>query len=259
MTSSSNLTSDSSGAELRLIPEFDGAGDQSIVEWLEKLELVCDLRGVTKIENVIPLRLSGGAFAVYQQLSPSDKKDVGALKAALITSFGLDSFSAYEKFVSRRLKSGESVDILLADLRKLAASFGGLPDKALVCAFVAALPENVRQLLRAGSRMDSLDLQQLLGRARAVMADDDVIACAAQLKNNKVGAASRRKDPKPGAPMGLRCWRCGGPHTLKDCKCPIICWSCGGQGHRSTECGSSGSQGKGQGGTCAPAVSPQSQ
>ena len=28
---------------LKLIPEYDGSGARSVVEWLEKLELVCKL------------------------------------------------------------------------------------------------------------------------------------------------------------------------------------------------------------------------
>ena len=46
-----------------------------------------------------------------------------------------------------------------------------MTDKALACAFVAWLPESVRQLLRAGSRMEALDLQQILARERAVVKD----------------------------------------------------------------------------------------
>lgn len=55
-----------SAAELRLIPEYSGSLGQDIVEWLEKAGLVCALRVISALESVIPLRLSGGAFAVYQ-------------------------------------------------------------------------------------------------------------------------------------------------------------------------------------------------
>ena len=54
----------------KLIPLFDGTdAGQSVVEWVEKAELVCRLSGVKHIECVVPMRLSGGAYAVYQQLS----------------------------------------------------------------------------------------------------------------------------------------------------------------------------------------------
>ena len=56
---------------------------------------------------------------------------------------------------------------------------GGVSDKVLACAFVAGLPEAVRQLLRASSWMDMLTLEQILARARAIMSDDcNVVAVA---------------------------------------------------------------------------------
>ena len=67
---------------IRLIPEFDGNSGTPIAEWLEKVELVCSLRGITDLHNVIPLRLTGGAFAVYQQLPADKKKDAAQVKEA---------------------------------------------------------------------------------------------------------------------------------------------------------------------------------
>ena len=158
--------------ELRLIPDFSGDATQNVVEWLEKAELVCDLRGIAHLETVIPLRLTGGAFAVYQQVPDADKLNVGKITKALRTAFAVDSFTAYEQFVRRRLQPGETVDVFLAELRRLAVSFGGLSDKILACAFVAGLPDTVKQLLRAGSRMDVLRLSHILTRAMAVLTDE---------------------------------------------------------------------------------------
>ena len=45
--------------DIKLIPEFDGSG--SIVDWLEKVELVCQLRDA-EITLTIPLRLTDGAL-----------------------------------------------------------------------------------------------------------------------------------------------------------------------------------------------------
>ncbi len=61
----------------------------------------------------------------------------------------------------------------LAELRRLATLYGGMNEKALAGASVSSgLPEEVRQLLRAGSRMEALYLDQILTRARAVIKDD---------------------------------------------------------------------------------------
>ena len=97
--------------ELRLIPEFSGDATQNVVEWMEKAELVCNLRDIAHFESVIPLRLTGGAFAVYQQLPDADKRENGKITKALRTAFSVDSFTAYEQFVGRRLHPGETVDV----------------------------------------------------------------------------------------------------------------------------------------------------
>ena len=41
--------------DLKLVLEYDGTGTRSVVEWLEKLEFVCKLRGLTDVARVIPL------------------------------------------------------------------------------------------------------------------------------------------------------------------------------------------------------------
>ncbi|XP_003370059.1 conserved hypothetical protein [Trichinella spiralis] len=158
--------------DLRLIPEFDGSPQQSVVEWLEKLELVCKLRDISDVASVIPLRLTGGAFAVYLQLNAQERSSVDKVKEALLAAFAANPFVAYDQFVSRKLGPDESPDVFLAELKRLATLFGGVSEKALACAFVAGLPENVRQLLRAGSRMEDLGLNQIITRARAIITDE---------------------------------------------------------------------------------------
>ena len=83
-----------SAMELRLILEFSGDATRNVVEWLEKAELVCNLRGIAHLESAIPLRLTGGPFAVYQQLPDADKRDSGKIAKALRTAFAVDSFTA---------------------------------------------------------------------------------------------------------------------------------------------------------------------
>ncbi|KAK8397100.1 hypothetical protein O3P69_004638 [Scylla paramamosain] len=162
--------------DMKLIPEYDGSVAQSVVEWLEKLELVCKLQGVSgEVASVIPLRLTGDAFAVYMQLAESDRKSAEKVKKALLATFAADPYLAYDQFVNRRLRAGESPDVYLAELRRLATVFGGMNEKTLACAFVSGLPEEVRQLLKAGSSIEALDLDQILTRARAVIKDDTAL------------------------------------------------------------------------------------
>ena len=190
--------------DVRLIPEFDGSGLTPVGEWWEKAELVCKLRGIKQLEKIIPLRLTGGAFAVYQQLSDENKASEARLKEALLAAFAQDSFLAYEQFIGRKLRHGEAADVYLADLRRLASLFGGVSDTALACAFVAGLPDSVRQILRAGSRMESLSLIQLLTRARSIMADDGYGVATAAVGGGARGDGGCPPAPAPAPP---RCRR----------------------------------------------------
>ena len=229
--------------ELRLIPEFDGGPSQPVAEWLDKVELISELRGLKNLHSIVPLRLTGGAFAVYQQLSTEERNSYDSLKQALISAFAVDRFCAYEQFITRKLRNGEAVDVYLADLRRLARLFGGMPDASLACAFVAGLPEQARRALRAGSRMEAMTISQLLARARAVLveeADSDVAAGAAHSEHAGAGPAS------------VVCHSCGEPnHYARDClsqrgrrgrgsgatsRSGVRCYRCHRRGHLVATC-----------------------
>ncbi|KRZ26608.1 hypothetical protein T4B_10054 [Trichinella pseudospiralis] len=166
-----------------------------VVEWLEKVELVCKLRDSSDVAGVIPLRLTGGAFAVYLQLNSQERSSIDKFKEALLAAFPADPFVAYDQFVSRKLGPDESPDVFLAELRRLATLFGGISEKALACAFVAGLPENI------------------LTRARVIITDERPVdapnACLSARGSDVRGST---------APPGQRCFECGGPnHFARDC------------------------------------------
>ena len=200
--------------DIRLIPEYDGASTISVVEWLDKVELVCKLRDIECLEEVIPLRLTGGAFTVYQQLDEEKKRDAACIKEALIAAFERDSFVAYDAFIARRLGPNETVDVYLADLRRLASLFGGVPEAALACAFVSGLPDSAKHILRAGSRMETMSLSQLLARARSVLVDGAPGVAASA--NGVCGSAPNEK--KTSTRKQVLCFTCNGPnHLARDC------------------------------------------
>ena len=239
---------------IKLIPEYSGEGDVS--EWIEKLVLVCELRKVTELTTLVPLRLTGSAFAVYQQLPREKKGKFEEVKKSLLAAFAVNSFTAYEQFASRKLKAGESPDVYLANLRTLADQFGGVSDKTLTCAFVVGLPEGVRQALRAGADMEGLKLEAILRRARALLVDEGVgMACGA-LPARSEGEEEERPEEvcagvvRPGIRSGdevrgsqRSCFKCGGPnHFARHCwmnkkeKRSVKCYRCDEVGHVASKC-----------------------
>ncbi|KHJ40404.1 hypothetical protein D918_09545 [Trichuris suis] len=161
--------------DLGLIPEFDGSTGQSIAEWYQKLELVRRLRGVEDVACVVPLRLTGGAFAVYLEMPEEDQKSAAKVKEALLSASAMDPSAAYDEFTTRQLRAGEAPDVFLAELRRLAPLFGGISEKGLACAFIAGLPESVRHLPKAGLRLEDLSVSQVLARARVVLTDERAV------------------------------------------------------------------------------------
>ena len=66
------------------------------------------------------------------------------------------------------------VDKFFAELRRLARLVGGpLLECWLTCVFISGLPQHVRHLLCASSRMETMSAEQLLTRTRAVMTDNE--------------------------------------------------------------------------------------
>ena len=231
--------------DLKLIPEFNGS--TPVLDWVEKVELHCLLSGVKSIEHVIPLRLSGGAFAVYQQLSAEEKQSYERIKAALYRAFAIDPATAWEQFEARALHPGETVDVYLAELTKLTVLFGGLPERALACKFLARLPTGAKQLLRASSNIDSLSLKDLVDRARTVMKDNS------ELRDPVIAAAqSTPSDDRPSqgssSRSGAVCYRCGGQgHIARNCwrrLTAVRCFRCNETGHMARDCAGNGTGGK---------------
>ena len=160
--------------DIWLIPEFHGvSSDHTVSEWLEQVELVCEMCGVDNVEHVLPLRLRGRALSVYQRLTCDQREDLQQIKQALLVAFAPDPFVAFDTFVSRRLRHGETVDEYLGDLQDLACLIEeNTPDWWLSYAFVSGLPGPVRRQLRGSSRMEHMTLEQILARARALMMEE---------------------------------------------------------------------------------------
>ena len=243
-------------------PYEDQAVSGDFTEWLEKLELVAKLQKVGEKKSFLPLFLVGPAFAVYQQLSDEVKNSYSRLREELTLAFGVDSFRAYEMLQKRVFQEGETVDVYLADLRRLVTLIGQkAPEPLLKCAFVAGLPAEVSVQLKSIVAVESLDLNEIVSRARMILsARND---CGRVSMSCAAGAVRIRSGSQ------VQCYRCSGfGHVSARCPTPSpnetggepvfrrrkppVCYACGANGHIAKNC----QQGNGKGGASVPDVPP---
>lgn len=227
--------------------DYNTSGEFTV--WVEKLELVAQLQDITDKLKFIPLFLAGPAFAVYQQLSDDNKKDYEKVKPQLTTAFSTNSFAAYEQFRNRVLTEGESVDVYLADLRRLAQLIGQRDANVFIrCAFVAGLPPEISRQLRSMANLDKMELSDIVAKARGMLAtssSNDSYACAGvnNFQNNR---------------RAKQCFKCQGyGHWSRECPTKHVydgqkirrCYICNSPEHLANKC----SQRSGNGVGVAPA------
>ena len=248
---------------VRKYVDCDTSGD--FADWIERLELVAALQKTEdSLASILPLLLDGPAFAVYKQMPEDTRKDYEKVKKGILTAFGVDCYAAYEEFRNRVLREGESVDVFLSDLKRLAMLIGVEANAAkpiVKCAFVAVLPVDVKSQLKSAVELEKLELNAVATRARVILSTRG---------NGDISCAS-------GAPRRVRgsCYACGKVgHMAKDCpsrhadsmhgrraheKVSLTCYACGQRGHIAKNCEGPLSAGKGQGGVSAPDISSASQ
>ena len=101
---------------------------------------------------------------------------------------------------------------------------GSTSERGLSCAFIAGLPESVRQGLRTGCRVESMRLDDLLVRARAVLADRNARLYAEARSPATITPAPRTAvsgEHRGAAAVRVheqRCFNCNGAnHLARDC------------------------------------------
>ena len=210
--------------DIQLIPKFHGiSSDHTVSEWLEQVELVCEMCGVDNVECVLPLGLRCGALSVYRQLTHDQREDLQQVKRALLVAFAPDPFVAFDTFVSHHLCPRETVDEYLGDLQDLAHLIEeNTSDRWLSCTFVSGLPGPVRWQLRESSRMEHMILEQILARAWALMmeeveVDEPVAAVAGWHRVLPHVPAALPSTPDKQNAVAVLCYKCGGPnHFVRD-------------------------------------------
>ena len=153
-----------------VLNRYSGEGDVAV--WLKQAHLAKFLLKLKDLAVVNPLFLDGPAFAVYDQLREQEKADSTQIEAALRTAFASDKFMAYDGFRNRLWRSGETVDVYLADHKRLAhlanIGVGDDNEEIVKLAFVMGFPSPVAAQLRATPKIDTLELSSVLQIARAL-------------------------------------------------------------------------------------------
>jgi len=127
-----------------VVSRYDGTDD--FAEWVAKFELVARLQKLENLEAVMPMFLSGGAFVVYEGLAESAKRKYSELKHALEKAFCLDRVAAFSELCRRRLADNESVDVFIADVKRLVRVIdANVCEEWVKSAVIVGLPMAVHQ------------------------------------------------------------------------------------------------------------------
>ena len=101
---------------------------------------------------------------------------------------------------------GESVDVYLADLRRLMHLIGNIDEDMLCCAFICGFPLDVSSQLKASLQINNSKLSEIAVQARVLISNRSSSVCMVSANGQK---AIQDKD--------IRCRNCGKAYTLPNC------------------------------------------
>ena len=221
-----------------MIKPFTGEGD--VVSWLKKVTLVAKLQKITDVASFIPLYLEGDALALYLELSEEDQESAVKIQEKLKVAFTDDAFSAFGKLVQMKW-TGEPVDVYANEIRRLAglAKFDkvGL-ENVVKLTFVNGFPDNISVALQQVPNVLTMEMSELISHARILSSKQQggVVAVTARRGGEGSGGVRPENKPRPIQFKG-QCFRCGGPHMIRDCKeTKVRCFRCNKIGHVASRC-----------------------
>ena len=152
-----------------MVKPFNGEGD--VVAWLEKVQLVAALSGVTDLAKFIPLFLEGNALSVYLELSKDEKLVPATIIARLKEVYSDSVFVAFRKVMNMRWM-GEPVDAFVTEIRRLAglAGFVGEIENVVRLTFINSFPDSISIELQQIDGIATMHMSKIIKKARVLTA-----------------------------------------------------------------------------------------
>ena len=244
---------------------FSGEGD--VVACLQKAKLVAKLKKIGDLASFLPLYLEGDALSLYLEMNEEDQLNAARIEERLKDAFTDGEFAAYGK-LGRVKWTGEQVDVYANEVRRLAGLAGFTGDsleRVVKLTFVNGFPDRISLALQQLPEIRTILMSDLIPKARILAARQSPEVAVVAVKG--AGSVMTRNDTRfeeQNRSRGIsrsfkgRCFRCNGPHMIKDCKepkPPITCFKCGMIGHISTYC----NQGNEQRGATVPVATPSTE
>ena len=165
-------------------------------------------------------------------MSDNDKDDYDKIRTFLLEKFCSDPVLAYEQLIRRKLIEGESAESYFSDVCRLGRlADKEFSDKLLKSAFLAGLPFDIKEKLRASNDLNALPINDVVKRARTIVKASEVCASAVVGTANDIACVVERKT--------VKCFSCGKVgHFSRDCKQRQLqyCTICNTKGHSSRNC-----------------------
>jgi hypothetical protein len=137
-------------------------------------DLVAKLQRIHELQPFLSPSLSGRSFAIKQGLCDEAKKDYEDIDKTLVAAFSTSPLWTFNEFTFRRLIVGESVDVFLVDLKRLAMLISQNDNGDWIkCAFLAGLLEEVRKQINASCALVHMRIAEVVEKAWSLVSVQD--------------------------------------------------------------------------------------